>query len=603
MIKKDSAIFSVSVPRPQFRVGRSDQPESVAFLIYISYTEITQGRQPRTAIMNSEQIHAPPPPNPHQKPKCHRPLSRAARQLFRREAYPLLIHYHGQSPWRGAVALDDDTPNDGGVDSRRRKRKRLPLVEDPNDDLNDDEWYALLSYAIDHRPTSSESSHDIDDDASATTCPLHPKNDVLLSHDRNTYLLHRRYRVGVATNKFGGLSLPWSGRASRSALWSEERQFYGTNLGTRHILQQGVWARSAGNSANSIYLFQCGICEKTFLSRFYLDKHLESHWQSDIGTTSVSHEDDASHYLHENSLVNSHALEDVSNPKMICPAEDVCEALGGISVCAEVMYQMSPYYGPGTLLGKEYIAPASETSFVLSVYNLIEHWYHHGDQDEEDQLLGNIEAEQKDDSGENKKNAKHDNRKPAKMRQGDFYKVTSEMRHRIVRRNQLLLKAVQHRHLNMQQFIEAESSLQEERSHYIVNNGNENVEKRQTSTPSSCDEEDTSKKFQLCRRMMTDCFGDDTSRNEHTLTKDLISHICEPLLCHHLLHRMAGHSPRHIVQWNDEWAEHHSHSLGVFGWMLVVGIGTFYIVLYLLGLGGERSLLPSHGRKEKNKLT
>lgn len=61
---------------------------------------------------------------------------------------------------------------------------------------------------------------------------------------------------------------------------------------------------------------QCGVCGKTFLTRYYLDLHFEkAHPSSDVGRKSV------------------------------CPAVSYCRALGG---CDEVALELEPFYGRGS---------------------------------------------------------------------------------------------------------------------------------------------------------------------------------------------------------------------------------------------------------------
>ena len=141
-------------------------------------------------------------------------------------------------------------------------------------------------------------------------------------------------------------------------------------------------------------------------------------------------------------------------------------------------------------------------------------------------------------------------------------------------------------------------------------------------TQSSCNEEEMNMLFRLCRDMMLTCFGEDSdgdtvdaftnatanANNDQrpNLANDLVTQICQPIHCHHRLHRMAGHIPRHIVHWNDQWEQHHSFALGIFGWIVVLGIGLFYGCAFLLGLSGDSHsgshILPKHRRK-KNKFS
>ena len=130
----------------------------------------------------------------------------------------------------------------------------------------------------------------------------------------------------------------------------------------------------------------------------------------------------------------------------------------------------------------------------------------------------------------------------------------------------------------------------------------------------SCDEVEMERLYKLCNDMMKNCFGSSVANDlenkldsSHTknLARDLITQICEPLHCHHRLHLMAGHNPRHVGNWNDQWEEHHSYSLGWFGWIAVIGVAIFYVCAYYLGLGdadfGHNLSLPSQRKKKKKK--
>lgn len=524
--------------------------------------------------------------------KCHRTLNRAARQLFRQDAAPILLHYFGgigqDAPWRRTKHNEPTlyTEIDDSVDKRGRKRQRIPLVDDPYDGLADEEWNALLSYAIGISSSNANSKP-------RDVCPLHPKHDILLLHEQNSFIIPRRYRTGKAVTKYGGLSLPLTGRAARSALWLEERKAYGQQ--NNQLYQR---PKKIGYYDNSVYLFQCGICEKTFVSRYYLDKHMGAHHHHD-------HHRDHSlpSQAPESVLASDIALPSSSNnlsdTTPLCPADHLCDFLGGISVCAETMNQISPYYGRGTLLGKEYIIPSSDSLFSSSIHSLISHLYP-GDDDELDSNAESQEQKQHYFGPHNKKNRK--------TREGDFQKITGDMRHRSYRRNQLMAKAFEAKQQSNQQILEtfeADKNTRGNDDDWISSSS------QRHSDSSSCDNEEMREMFNKCRDVMKNCFGDELTENAeekydsgndpHNLATDLITQLCQPLHCHHRLHRMAGHNPRHIVQWNDQWEEHHKFSLGVFGWMVVVGIVLFYGCAFVLGFGGDRSALPSHGEKKKKK--
>lgn len=488
---------------------------------------------PREMTDASEENHVqqhPATSSQHNQP-CHHSLSRATRQLFRQDASTILLHYFGgkrhDAPWRDAIDAAEEDPL---VDQAGRKRQRLSQFR-VDDGLSDAEWFALLSYAIDQ--SQSEDNDKM--------CPLHPSNDALLSNDNNSFILHRRYRSGAAISKYGSLSLPLMGRAARALLWLEEEG--GKPQQTHHN------TKPTGNTATSIFLFQCGHCEKTFLSLYYLDKHMQRH--------------------HPPSLSDSS-----SQLATICPADHLCEPLGGMSVCAETMNEIAPYYGRGTLLAREYVTPMSDSFFSSSVHSLIS-YLQHGDRFENTPPEPTPQMQQR--------------KQRQVLKEGDFFTITGEMRHRSLQRNQMLMKALQTRQTNDDIFDTK-------------------------MITGSCDEEEMERMFRQCRDMMLTCFGNELSvdgesnrkssnakHHEASLAADLVTHLCEPIHCNHILHRMAGHTSRHVVHWNEEWEDHHLFSLGPYGWLVVLGVLSFYGCVFVLGVGGESSVLPSHDRKKKTK--
>jgi hypothetical protein len=56
------------------------------------------------------------------------------------------------------VVTRSSTPTIEGVDKRRRERVIVALVDDPIDDLANDEWCVLMAYRIDKSAMSSSSS-------------------------------------------------------------------------------------------------------------------------------------------------------------------------------------------------------------------------------------------------------------------------------------------------------------------------------------------------------------------------------------------------------------------------------------------------------------
>ena len=495
---------------------------------------------------------------------CNRPLSRAARQLFRQDASHILLHYFGSSrnaPWRreGSEFTSDNLmhssqkENDGYTLGRRT----IPLVDNPKDGLSDEEWFQLLAYAIENSAQYNNNQN---------LCPLHPKHDMYLKDDLNSFVVRRRYKYG--TKNFGGLSLPLAGRVARTLLWLEERGMY-------HSSSSAYNTESISHKNNrrylgsSIHLFECGHCGKTFASRYYLDKHMDM-YHPHIPDT-------------DNAAEGSSEME---VQKMICPSEHLCEPLGGISACVDIMNRMTPFYGPGTMLGKEYVDSNRESSFSSSLHSLIEHFHkldssESGDNNDDEQVS--------DEEMPQKYNGR--------VREGSFSSIAAEIRHRSLVRNKLLSKVLLMEKHNQESSIEEDDdNIQEMNDWYHM-------------TTATCDNEEMERLFNLCQEMITDCFGDDDSpdsRDHHVnLVHDLTEQICQPLHCHHRLHRMAGHSARHMIMWNDEWDEHHSYSLGLFGWLVILGLAIFYGCAFVLGLGSEgdwgSNILPSNRRIQQKK--
>ena len=92
--------------------------------------------------------------------------------------------------------------------------------------------------------------------------------------------------------------------------------------------------------SNNLPLHICGICGKRFLSRFYLDYHVEtkhanSSKQGDgLGNGDVKGEG-------EEVFISSNRGMD------ICPGDNICERLGGRNICEKRALQDEPFYAPG----------------------------------------------------------------------------------------------------------------------------------------------------------------------------------------------------------------------------------------------------------------
>lgn len=513
---------------------------------------------------------------------CNRPLSRAARQLFRRDASHILLHYFGSSRkalWRQSQISD---ANHRDVDKSGMKRQRIPLVDNQEDRLSDEEWFQLLTYAIDNTDQLNNNNQKF--------CPLHPKHDMFLNDDQNSYVIQRRYRIG--TKKFGGLSLPLLGRAARSLLWLEERDMY--HQSTHASNDRSTFVANKRYMGNSVHLFQCGYCQKTFLSRYYLDRHMDLHHRHNLSDRS-------------NNASDNVVAEEA---RMICPADNTCDPLGGISACTEMMNQISPYWGPGTMLGNEYVDSNRESLFSSSLHSLLDHFH----RDSSDTLESTMDDEGGDDDDNNDEQPIVENEMPQqynrRVREGDTFAIVGEMRHRSSIRNKRLFKTLLMEKLkqrNSQQ--QPVDDVQSDSSIHTHDSNLQNDDDMYHLTSTTCDNEEMERLFKLCQEMITNCFGQDDSPNsigQHVnLVHDIMEQICQPLHCHHRLHRMAGHNTRHMVMWNNEWEEHHSYSLGLFGWLVILALVLFYTCAFMFGIGSDgnwgSNLLPSYRQTKQKK--
>ena len=530
---------------------------------------------------------------------CNRPLSRAARQLLRQDASHILLHYFGSSrnaAWRrrrsqssgssgGIHFIDSAAADDRDTDKRGIKRQRIPLVNHPEDGLSDDEWFQLLAYAIDNN-NSAEHNNSLDHNY---FCPIHPKHDMFLKDDQNSFLMQRRYRFGA--KKFGGLSLPLLGRTARTVLWLEERDMYHQQLftGDKSI----TTSTNKRYMGNSVHLFQCGYCEKTFVSRYYLDRHLDLHH----------------HHRHLSSDPKSNADSSEEHPALICPADYTCDPLGGISACIETMNQISPFWGRGTMLGKEYIDSTRESYFSSSIHSLLEH-FHLGNSDDTLERESNSGDDNDDEQPAIEK--KMPKKKKDRVREGDLSNIVGEIRHRSFMRSKRFLQTLLLMQSQKQQNQQQEGDVQPylaTYAHVNLQEQNDLQDDLHHLTTNACDKEEMERLFNLCQELMTNCFGEDVSSiskgQQHvSLVHDLIEQICQPLHCHHRLHRMAGHNARHMVMWNNEWEEHNSYSLGLFGWLVILGLAIFYACAFMFRLGSDgnwESNLPSYRLARQKK--
>lgn len=104
--------------------------------------------------------------------------------------------------------------------------------------------------------------------------------------------------------------------------------------------------RTTGNGRKKDKLHSCWMCGKTFLSRFYLDSHREA-------CDSNSGDADAGLIDGGGGVVES--INGNTNSSMvICPANDLCSALGGgLKRCKRQAFETEPYYARGAVENPE----------------------------------------------------------------------------------------------------------------------------------------------------------------------------------------------------------------------------------------------------------
>lgn len=75
-----------------------------------------------------------------------------------------------------------------------------------------------------------------------------------------------------------------------------------------------------------------------------------------------------------------------------------------------------------------------------------------------------------------------------------------------------------------------------------------------------------------CQQVMKNCF-------EPNVADDLIAGVCDTLTCHNRLHELAGHMIQHVHSWKDVWDQHHNHSVGWLGIVVIVVLFVYYFVV------------------------
>ena len=135
-----------------------------------------------------------------------------------------------------------------------------------------------------------------------SNCPLLPHRDVLRRDEENAH------EIPAETTRRMEWALPYRSNSHRTAhpkrRWAEQR--------VRHAAPH--W-------------FQCGYCGKTFLTRFYLDRHMMmTHHRPDNNTTTTTTN---------------------KSQTLICPAVDWC-AHWSATACYDMAVALDPHYAPGS---------------------------------------------------------------------------------------------------------------------------------------------------------------------------------------------------------------------------------------------------------------
>jgi len=120
----------------------------------------------------------------------------------------------------------------------------------------------------------------------------------------------------------------------RDIYWHEEHLHRITTSSLYRLKRSPFYS----SSNNLQHLHVCGICGKKFLSKFYLDQHVEAKHESSIGDSAVGAGDSDGHYNNGTLSNQIHG---------ICPADDLCERLGGRNVCEKKALEDEPFYASG----------------------------------------------------------------------------------------------------------------------------------------------------------------------------------------------------------------------------------------------------------------
>ena len=250
---------------------------------------------------------------------CDRRLSRAAREIVRRDILPVVQPYADRllvAPVEGGSGAA--TGLKAEVSGRRRPRDSGGNVGEyvPSataSELRD----SALARVLDSLLLPPASDGDGKGPAgpyrrdSERWCPLDPRLDRLLDSES-------------LTSALGGISVP----------------IHGPDIAAATTVA-GKGRGGGGGRRRRQTVHRCGICNKTFYGRYYLDLHLDAKHPAVPASSSGprpigSGEDDRG---------DGGPVGPIDS---VCPADDLCPSLGGTYECERIALENEPHYGRGS---------------------------------------------------------------------------------------------------------------------------------------------------------------------------------------------------------------------------------------------------------------
>jgi len=219
------------------------------------------------------------------RPVCDRRLSRAARTLLSEH-----IRYHQEQQQREGVLGEMGTV---ATSRERKKKQKNGRVDEDEEDI----WTLLDDWLRDARPEE---------------CPLFSSRDIL-RHDEEH-------------------SIP----IKPSSLSKNLHYAYPTST----LKERRKNNNKSSKKNRPLRWWKCGICNKIFHTRYYLDQHLDTY----------HHHDHHHHRRNEKEDGGGGILGgggDYPSRMLVCPATDWCPMLGLIN-CHLQALEDEPYYGAGS---------------------------------------------------------------------------------------------------------------------------------------------------------------------------------------------------------------------------------------------------------------